>query len=244
LARFAVQASQTAGSQTPCTGDTGHDKSVRHDMRKRRFAGVVPCLAAAMLGLACGPTNVGDFPPGAVTVAALSTSSGPDKGGPSMPPGWMNVEEHGWFVSAMPASPRTTFETIHLEGALLHAKALSASDGASVWTWIRYFEVSNLTTMLDADTLARAARDNFLGIPGVHFLRDEPPRPGGPMFDFACTVDPHTPLDPSARPMVARVRGYKHSGTVSRVTFAIAVWPADASDESARAFFEAFRVTT
>jgi len=186
---------------------------------------------------ACGPTNVGDYPRNPVTVSPLPAA-------PAAEAGWMNVEEPAWFVAAMPASPRTTFETIHLDGALLHAKALSASDGQSVWTWIRYFEVSNLTTMLDADTLARAGRADFLGIQGVHFLRDEPPRPGGPTFDFVCNVDPHSPLDPSARPMLARVRGYKHMGTTSRITYAIAVWPADSTDETARAFFEAFHLSS
>jgi len=181
----------------------------------------------------CGANNIGNYPPGPVTVAALD-----------QPSGWMNVEEPGWFVASTPGVPSTTFETIPIEGAVLHAKALSASDGQSVWTWIRYFEVSNLTTMLDADTLTRAARDDFLGIAGVHFLRDETQRPGGPTLDFVCKVDPHSPLDPSTKPMVARVRAYRHMGQSSRVTFAIAVWPADGSDETARAFFEAFRISS
>jgi hypothetical protein len=210
-------------------------------VRERRTTEVVFCLLSFAALPACGPNNVGDFPPGSVAVSAFTPQSADDGGVPA-PPGWMKVEEPGWFVASMPSAPRTTFETIPLDAALLHTKSLSASDGTSVWTWIRYFEVSNLTTMLDADTLARAARTNVLGIAGVHFLRDEPARPGGPMFDFACSVDPHSPLDPSPQPMVARVRGYKHSGKTSRVTFAIAVWPADASDESARAFFEAFRI--
>jgi hypothetical protein len=201
-----------------------------------------------LLGLgaaACGPTNVGEFPFGAVTVTAASASPPPPgENPPAMPAGWVSVEEPGWFLASMPAPPKTTYENIPLEGAILHAKGLSASDGASVWTWIRYFEVNNLTTMLDADALARASRTDLLGIKGVHFLRDEPARPHGPMFDFACSIDPKSPLDPSSKPMMARVRGYKHSGARSRITFAIAVWPADGSDDSARAFFDAFRPST
>jgi hypothetical protein len=192
-------------------------------------------LLSLGLTMGCGPTLVGDYPRGPVTVSALDAPS-------SAEVGWMTVEEPGWFSASMPGAPRTTFETISLPGALLHAKAVSASDGKSVWTWVRYFEVSNLSTMLDADTLARAGRDDFLGIAGVHFLRDEPERPG-PTFDFVCNVDPHSPLDPSPKPMLARVRAYKHLGSASRITYAIAVWPADASDETARAFFEGFHLS-
>jgi hypothetical protein len=197
-------------------------------MRRSLF----PVLALSLLG-ACGPTNVGDYPRNAVTVTSLAT-----------PPGWMSVEEPGWFVASTPGTPKTTFETIRFEDAILHVKGISASDGQSVWTWIRYFEVSQLATMLDTETLARAARDDFLAIAGVHFLRDEPRRPLGPTFDFVCNIDPHSPLDPSAKPMVARVRAYRHMGPVSRIMFAIAVWPSDGSDETARAFFEGFRVAT
>ena len=56
------------------------------------------------------------------------------------------------------------------------------------------------------------------------------------------TVAPRSPLDLSDAPMVARVRAYEHRGGTARVIFAIAVWPADTSDEAARAFFEAFQV--
>ena len=88
----------------------------------------------------------------------------------------------------------------------------------------------------------RAGRDDVLAIGGVRFLRDEPRRAGGPAFDFVCTVAPHSPLDPSDSPMVARVRAYGRTGASARITFAIAVWPEGTSDEAARAFFEAFRV--
>jgi len=152
------------------------------------------------------------------------------------------VEEPGWFTASLPGPPQTTFETIGVSGSHVQLKALSATDGREVWTWIRYFEVSSLTTMLDADTLMRAGRSDVLGIAGVRFLRDEPRPPGGPTFDFVCTVAPHSPLDPSDTPMLARVRAYGHGGASSRVTFAIAVWPADGKDEAARAFFDAFRV--
>jgi hypothetical protein len=208
-------------------------------VRKRpRALGLLVSLAGVS---GCGPTNVGDFPPGSVLVSVHSPAAVSD-GGLALPQGWLKVEEPGWFEASMPAAPRTTFDAVPIEGAILHTKSLSASDGTSVWTWIRYFEVSTLTTMLDADTLARAGRANILAIAGVHFLREEPTRPGGPIFDFACTVDPRSPLDPSGVPMVARVRGYKRAGKSSRITFAIAVWPAESTDETARAFFEAFRI--
>jgi hypothetical protein len=190
-------------------------------------------LFLAGLTMGCGPTNVGDYPRNPVNVAAVAS-----------PSGWTSVEEPGWFVASTPGAPKTTYETIHLDDALLHVKGLSSSDGQTVWTWIRYFEVSQLTTMLDTETLARAARDDFLAIEGVHFLREEPRRAAGPTFDFVCDVDPHSPLDPSGRAMIARVRGYKHMGPVSRIVFAIAVWPKDESDATARTFFEGFRVTS
>jgi hypothetical protein len=187
-------------------------------------------IVVALSG-ACGPNNFGDYPRGAVVVAPLTS-----------PSGWTHVEEKGWFSASLPGPPKTTFESIAVQDAHLQVKALSATDGAGVWTWIRYFEVSSLTTMLDPEALMRAGRDDFLAISGVRFLRDETRRPGGPTLDFVCTVAPHSPLDASDSPMVARVRAYGHIGTSARVTFAIAVWPADASDEAARAFFEGFRV--
>lgn len=185
----------------------------------------------AALTLSCGPTTFGDYPRGAVVVAPLAS-----------PSGWTHVEEPGWFAASMPGDPKTTFESIAVQDSRVQVKALSATDGQGVWTWIRYFEVSSLTTMLDPETLMRAGRDDFLGIAGVTFLRDEPRRPGGPTVDFVCSVAPHSPLDVSDSPMVARVRGYGHFGSSARVTLAIAVWPATTGDEAARAFFDAFRV--
>jgi hypothetical protein len=179
----------------------------------------------------CIPSTFGDYPKTAVVVAPLES-----------PSGWTHVEEPGWFKASMPGAPKTTFETIGVQDSHLQVKALSATDGSGVWTWIRYFEVSALTTMLDPETLTRAGRDDFLAISGVRFLRDEPHRPGGPTLDFVCTVAPHSPLDASDSPMVARVRAYGHIGASARITFAIAVWPAEASDEAARTFFDAFRV--
>jgi hypothetical protein len=96
--------------------------------------------------------------------------------------------------------------------------------------------------MLTPDTLLRAGRDDFLAITGVRFLREEPHTSGGPTVDFVCTVDPHSPLDPSDGPMFARVRGYARMGTSARVVFAIAVWRADGTDEAARGFFDGFRL--
>jgi hypothetical protein len=188
-----------------------------------------PLFLVLALLAGCGPTNVGDYPRNDLNVTAAASL-----------PGWMSVEEPGWFAAETPGAPKTTYETIPLENAVLHVKGVSASDGRTVWTWIRYFEVNQLTTMLDTDTVARAGKDNFLSIVGVHFVRDEPHRPGGPVFDFVCDVDPRSPLDPSDKPMIARVRGYKRQAAVSRIVFAIAVWPKDASDETARAFFDSF----
>ena len=188
-------------------------------------------LAALFLSTACGPTTFGDYPRGAVAVSPAES-----------PSGWTHVEEPGWFSALLPGAPKTTFETIGLQDSHLQVKALSATDGQQVWTWIRYFEVSSVTTMLDTDTLMRAGRDDVLAIGGVRFLRDEPRRAGGPTLDFVCTVAPRSPLDPSDSPMVARVRAYGRTGSSARITFAIAVWPEGTSDEAARAFFAAFRV--
>jgi hypothetical protein len=186
---------------------------------------------AAFTLTACPPSTVGDYPRGAVVVAPLPSRQG-----------WSSVEEPGWFAAAMPGAPTTTFESIALADSHLQVKALSATDGQRVWTWIRYFEVSTLTTMLDPEALMRAGRDDFLGIAGVTFLREEPRQPSGPTIDFVCTVAPHSPLDASDSPMIARVRGYGRFGAWAHVVFAIAVWPAEASDQDALAFFDAFRV--
>jgi hypothetical protein len=201
-----------------------------------RVARILARLGAAAvafgLGIAaCGPSTFGDYPRGAVVVAPAAA-----------PTGWMHVEEQGWFSALFPGEPKTTFETVLVQDSHVQTKALTATDGQKVWTWVRYFEVSSLTTMLDAETLMRWGRTDFLAISGVRFLRDEPRAPGGPAVDFVCSVAPRSPLDNSDAPMVARVRAYSRTGTSTRVIFAIAVWPESATDEAARAFFEAFHV--
>jgi len=183
------------------------------------------------LASGCGPSTFGDYPRGELAISVAAS-----------PSGWTHVEEAGWFSASLPGAPKTTFETIGVQESKVQVKALSATDGQQVWTWIRYFEVSSLTTMLDPDTLMRAGRSDVLGIAGVRFLRDEPRQPGGPTFDFVCSVAPHSPLDPSDTPMLARVRAWGRRGASSRVTFAIAVWPAGGDDQAARAFFDAFRL--
>lgn len=179
----------------------------------------------------CGPTTFGDYPRGPVAVSPRPS-----------PSGWVHVEEPKWFAASLPGDPKTTFETISVAESHVQVKALSASDGQRIWIWVRYFEVSSVTTMLDGDTLIRAGQQDFLAIPGVKFLRDEPHSPGGPTFDFTCSVAPHSPLDSSDAPMVARVRAYGRAGGSTRVTFAIAVWPEATGDEAARTFFDAFHM--
>ncbi len=180
---------------------------------------------------ACGGGNLGEYPRGPLAVEPAPELAG-----------WMHVDEPGWFSASLPSSPRTSFETIALSRTHLQVKALSATDQQNLFVWVRYFEVSQLTTMLDPAALLQAGRDDFLAIPGVSFTRDEPRRPGGPNFDFVCAIAPGSPLNLSDAPMVARVRAYGRAGTSARATFAIAVWPAGGSDEPARAFFDSFRV--
>ena len=187
------------------------------------------CLLASAGG--CSPTTFGDYPRAPVKVTPLAS-----------PAGWTRVEEPRWFSASMPGEPTTRVETIGVEDAHVEVKALSATDRKTLFTWIRYFEVSSVSTMLDADALVRAGRRDFLGIDGVSFVRDEPRKGGGPALDFVCSVAPRSPLAPSDTPMVARVRAYGHVGPTNRIVFAVAVWPAGASDEAARAFFDALRV--
>jgi hypothetical protein len=196
-----------------------------------KLALALPVVAAALSLAGCGPTLVGEYPHGQVAVAVLTSG----------PPGWFQVDEPGWLIASMPAAPTTTFETIEMQGARVQVKALSATDQKTVFTWLRYFEVSTLKTMLDRAALLEAGKANFLGIQGVHFLRDEPRR-DGVQLDFLCDVDPHSPLAPSDRPMVAHVRAFGREGTTMRITFAIAVFPADGTPDAANAFFDELRI--
>jgi hypothetical protein len=198
--------------------------------RHARLAASLAVLALAS-STACGPSTFGDYPRSPVVVAPLDAR-----------PGWSAVEEPGWFSATMPGAPKTDFESIAVTGGRAEVKGVIATDQRSVWTWIRYFEVNAITSMLDPDTLLRAGRDDFMSLEGVRFLRDEPRAPGGPALDFVCAVAPRSPLDLSDQPMFARVRAYERRGGTSRVIFAIAVWPAATSDEAARAFFEGLRV--
>jgi hypothetical protein len=196
-------------------------------------------LACSVLALlvtftaACAPATFGDYPHAPVRVTPLDS-----------PAGWTHVEEPLWFSASLPAEPKTSFETIGVEDSHVQVKALYASDGASVWTWIRYFEVSSVSTMLDEGTLLRAGKRDFMAIPGVSFVRDEPRKAGEPSLDFVCAVAPRSPLAPTDTPMVARVRAYGHVGTSTRITIVIAVWPESGSDAAARSFFDAFHFAT